>query len=187
MKITYIYTLSHPITNEIRYVGKTVRPKRRFNEHCSINICSKRKNHKNNWCLKLLKNGLKPKINFIDKTLENWQELEQKWIKHFKELSCNLLNETNGGEGQEGRKLTEEHKKKISLGNKKTNASLTVKQVVLICKMINEGAKYNDVKSKIPFLNESSYYGIKSGRIWKDVTFGLIKYQPKNYCNKKYN
>jgi hypothetical protein len=31
--ITYIYTLSHPITGEVKYVGKTVNPKQRKHNH----------------------------------------------------------------------------------------------------------------------------------------------------------
>ena len=118
---TYIYTLSHPITNEIRYVGKSTRIKRRQTQHQSKWICEKRPNHKNNWCLKLIKEGLKPILTIIDETEDNWQELEKYWIKYYKDKGFNLLNHTEGGEGQSGRKLSKEHKDKISKNNKKTN------------------------------------------------------------------
>ena len=42
MKTVYIYTLEHPITKEIRYVGKTKNPKMRFHNHCNNYIM---KNH----------------------------------------------------------------------------------------------------------------------------------------------
>lgn len=34
--ITYIYTLEHPITNNIRYVGKSVNPIKRLNNHIFV-------------------------------------------------------------------------------------------------------------------------------------------------------
>lgn len=116
---TYIYTLSHPITNEIRYVGKSTRIKRRETEHKSKWFCTKRPNHKNNWCLMLINQGLKPVLTIIDQTDNNWQELEKYWIKHYKDIGCRLLNHTEGGEGHSGRKLSKEHKDKISKNNKK--------------------------------------------------------------------
>ena len=133
---TYIYTLSHPITSEIRYVGKSTRTKRRQTEHQSKWFCEKRPNHKNNWCLKLIKEGLKPILTIIDETEDNWQELEKYWIKYYKDKGFNLLNHTEGGEGQSGRKLSKEHKDKISKNNKKTNAKLTENEVILICDLI---------------------------------------------------
>ena len=59
-----------------------------------------------------------------------WQELEKYWIKYYKDKGCDLLNHTEGGEGQSGRKLSKEHKDKISKNNKKTNAKLTENEVI---------------------------------------------------------
>ena len=47
----YIYTLSHPITKEVRYVGKTKNPKQRLRAH--TNPARYRPTHKFNWIKKL--------------------------------------------------------------------------------------------------------------------------------------
>ncbi len=44
----YIYTLSDPNTNEVRYVGKTINIKRRYKQH----LYDKRQtSHKNSWII----------------------------------------------------------------------------------------------------------------------------------------
>jgi hypothetical protein len=173
---TYIYTLSHPITNEIRYVGKSTRIKRRQTEHQSKWFCEKRPNHKNNWCLKLIKEGLKPILTIIDETEDNWQELEKYWIKYYKDKGFNLLNHTEGGEGQSGRKLSKEHKDKISKNNKKTNAKLTENEVILICDLILSKKCYREIKEYFPNLTEGCFYAIKCGYNWKNITATKLKF-----------
>ena len=60
----YIYTLSDPRTNIIRYVGKTNNIKNRLKSH----ICQSKKSrtHKDNWVNSLLKLNLKPIIEILD-------------------------------------------------------------------------------------------------------------------------
>ena len=55
---TYIYTLEHPITNEIRYVGKTNSPERRLHHHWTVGY--KSNNKTGNWLKSLKKLNLKP-------------------------------------------------------------------------------------------------------------------------------
>jgi predicted GIY-YIG superfamily endonuclease len=57
MKKYYIYTLSDPITNEIRYIGYSKDPKKRYANHLCI---SKLKSKKNSWIKSLKNKGLKP-------------------------------------------------------------------------------------------------------------------------------
>jgi hypothetical protein len=114
---TYIYTLSHPETKEIRYIGKTININRRFNYHCSKFENSKHKTHKSFWILSILNKGLKPIMQIIDETEEDWQKLETYYIEKYKNEGYNLCNLTTGGEGLSGLKRTEETKKKISLNN----------------------------------------------------------------------
>lgn len=98
MEKTFIYTLSDPITKEVRYVGKSDNPKKRLYEHiCS---CKRIKNHKNNWINSLLKKDQKPILEIIDEVpLEYWQIYESQWISKLKELGFNLTNDTRGGNG----------------------------------------------------------------------------------------
>lgn len=107
MKI-YIYTLSDPDTQEVRYVGKSKRPKRRLKEHLYVKSLENRKVHLSYWILSLLKQGKKPVMTIIDETEGDWEVLEKKWIKHYSNL-CNL---TEGGEGCHGLIQTTEHKEK---------------------------------------------------------------------------
>ena len=98
MKTVYIYTLEHPITEEIRYVGKTKNPKMRFHNHC--NKLHNEKSHKRNWINKLKKEGLKPKMKILDEVLESeWKFWERFWINQLKQWNFNLVNHTSGGDG----------------------------------------------------------------------------------------
>lgn len=94
---TYIYTLEHPISGEIRYIGKTNSLERRLHYHCTVGI--KSNNKLGNWLKFLKKLKLKPIINILDETEFNWQLLEIYWISQFKTWGFNLLNHTEGGEG----------------------------------------------------------------------------------------
>lgn len=94
---TYIYILQHPVTEDVRYVGKTNNPERRMRHHLSNQ--SKNGARIKNWIKSLKKNGLKPYMTVIDETDNDWQELEMYWISQFKSWGFNLTNITSGGEG----------------------------------------------------------------------------------------
>lgn len=105
----YIYTLSHPVTNEVRYVGKTINIKRRYKQH----LYDKRKTHKACWVQSLRNDNLKPIINIIETCEDNWQEREIFWISQFD----NLTNFSLGGGTDYVRVTTEETKEKIRQAN----------------------------------------------------------------------
>ena len=107
MKI-YIYTLKHPDTQEVRYVGKSKRPKRRLSEHTYQRLLETKKTHLAYWLLSLLKEGKKPIMEIVAETEDDWESLEQEWIKKF----SNLCNHTEGGEGCHGYKQPEAHLQK---------------------------------------------------------------------------
>jgi hypothetical protein len=113
---TKIYSLSHPITKEIRYIGKTTKKlKRRLIEHISTgkkNI----KNHKESWICNICKNNLKPEIELIEEVESNeWEFWEKFWICQFKCWGFNLVNGTDGGISPfETFKIKELNKKFIS-------------------------------------------------------------------------
>ena len=110
MKKIYIYTLSNPITKEIRYVGKTKSIKRRLQSHIDYARNPKRKRrYVSDWILGLLNQNLKPTITIIEETDENsWVTRERYWIKHFRGLQFNLCNLTDGGESNTGYIYSEE-------------------------------------------------------------------------------
>ena len=111
-RVTYIYTLSDPVTKEVRYVGKTVNIKTRFNNHCS----AKKKSHSASWILSL--RPLKPELIVIEEVKENWIEREQFWINKYRTEGYRLTNLTDGGEGSLGLIHTEETINKISIAHK---------------------------------------------------------------------
>jgi hypothetical protein len=112
---TFIYTLEDPDTNEIKYIGKTVKPlKTRLTNH--IYSCKKETNHRTNWIKSIIKKGKKPIIKMIDFcSWEKSQKLETYWINKFKNEGANLVNLTNGGEGNLGLKLSKERRDKLTL------------------------------------------------------------------------
>jgi len=107
--MVYIYTLSHPITNEVRYVGKTINIKRRYKQH----LYDKRKTYKANWVRSLKNNGLKPILTIVEECENNWQDRERFWISKFD----NLTNFSLGGGVDYVRVTSEETKEKIRQAN----------------------------------------------------------------------
>jgi hypothetical protein len=94
---TYIYTLSHPITNEVRYVGKTVNPKQRKHNHS--NIARDKGTYKRNWINSLKIQNLKPNFEIIDEVDSDWKFWEKYWISQFKCWGFILENRNKGGGG----------------------------------------------------------------------------------------
>jgi|SRR5579872_999466 len=145
MELFNIYTLVDPRDPEnVRYVGKTKaeRIKKRLIEHCYAKNL-KTNTHHNYWIKTLLKSGFKPTMNIIAscKSEDAINITETQAIKQYRSWGYNLVNATDGGEGSVGyrpnkktrvkisasligntrtlgHKLSEEHKAKISAGNK---------------------------------------------------------------------
>lgn len=100
MKKQYIYTLTDPISKEIRYVGKSNNPEERLKRHLSVYNLSESWTSKNKWLLYLKNNNLLPIMNIIDEGYDsNINDLEIKWISHYENLGYKLTNMTKGGDG----------------------------------------------------------------------------------------
>jgi hypothetical protein len=125
--LTYIYTLSDPRTNQVRYVGKTVNPKQRKHNHS--NIARDKNTHKRNWINQLKKEGIKPVFEIIDEVTEDWKFWERYWIQQFKIWGFSLTNTTLGGEGLETGNQTS-FKKGLIPWNKGKGAT----KICFICK-----------------------------------------------------
>ena len=159
MKKTYIYILSEPSTNQIRYVGKTKDPKRRFKRHISERFIHD--SYKDRWVRKMVENGELPEITVID-TVEDveWVFWEKFYISYFKFIGCNLTNGTEGGDeppSTKGRKHTIESRMKMSntkkgkpipwLNNGIERTESHKKNLSISCKgriSPNKGNKYTD-------------------------------------------
>lgn len=117
MKEYKIYSLNDPITNEVRYVGKTVSA---LYKRLSSHYRDKKKSYKTNWIKSLKKLKLKPTINLIEICKEkNWQDREKFWIKYYRS-KVKLTNLLEGGQGlPKGYKHSEETIKKIQIAAQK--------------------------------------------------------------------
>lgn len=122
---THIYTLAHPVTNEIRYVGKADDMKARFHGH----FYDKMNNRKGNWIKHLRSQGLSPKIEVLDIVpKEDWQYWECFYILLLKSWGMRLTNGTHGGDGVVGLKHTEDAKNKVRIANIGKKASQATKE-----------------------------------------------------------
>tara|TARA_Y100000310_G_C20700591_1_gene829509 strand:- start:2655 stop:3407 length:753 start_codon:yes stop_codon:yes gene_type:complete len=118
-----IYGLADPVSNEIRYIGKSTSGSKRPKEH--LHKCkSKREFHtyKARWIKKLIRNGLSYKIVILEILCDNDHDLllrrEQDWIKLGREAGWPLTNLSDGGTGMYGLKHSQKTKRKMSLAHK---------------------------------------------------------------------
>ena len=170
--VHYIYALSHPITNEVRYIGKTINIKRRYKQH----LYDKRtKSYKSSWIISLKSLGLKPIMTIIEECNDvNWEDREIYWIQQYD----NLTNTQKGGNGGDdyrryipeesiekirqaniGKVLSEEHKNKIgdSVPSRKIKiCGIEYKSIMDASRKLN--IKKSTIFFRINNLNNKDYY-----------------------------
>lgn len=161
----YIYTLAHPGTGEIRYIGKTNDLKGRLKSH----IYDYRKSKKSGWIKSLKSQGLKPVIEVVETFISEGECLsyEEYWIQQFRSWGFRLLNMAEGG-GQGY----------PAIGENNYNSKLLEKEVIYICEQIMLGKQFKDIN--IPKLTKSTYSAIRRKISWKHITLGY-NFPPINY------
>jgi hypothetical protein len=105
----FLYVLKNK-NNEIRYVGCTNRPKIRLWEH--VRDAKKGvRTYKSNWIRSLLDKDEYPIFEIVSNHLHHSDVMvaEIELIKDLKESGCALTNATDGGGGQLGTKLKDDH------------------------------------------------------------------------------
>lgn len=128
----YIYALIDPRTDEVRYIGKALRPTERFSGH--IRDC--RKHPRTQWIQGLRRNGLVPKLSILEGPCEDWSTAEKKWIAHYLSQGARLTNLTDGGEGVGtygwwlGKKMSAEARKKMSKSGRNRPKSQQHRQAI---------------------------------------------------------
>lgn len=189
MKI-YIYSLTDPITNKIRYIGKSITPNQRYSSHLSR--AKEKKTHTNCWIYGLLKKGVKPIMTIIEECDEtNWIEKEQYYIS----INEKLTNLTEGGEGIHGLKFSEESKRKMSEAHKgeknhfygKTHSEETRKKLSKIIKGKNLSGDNNYFYSKTHSVETKENISVKAKNRWKrgDLHLPPVMVGKENPSTKK--
>ncbi len=140
--VTYIYVLKCPKTNEVRYVGKSNNPKRRYCGHMRTDktACS----YKINWVQSLLKQGLKPVLKIIREVpIDEWKDWEKYYIEYYKDKGCKLTNLGQGGEG-----LNFGNQTSFKKGQKAWNKGTRKKKKCIICPTYFEVSPTGDKRYK---------------------------------------
>lgn len=154
-----IYSLNDPITNEVRYIGRTTK---KLNERLSDHISTSDSNHnsyKKNWIKKLKKLGLTPEIFLIQEVNCSWEEshiIEINIIKEHFEKGCKLVNLIDKGCGTYGIKITRSYMWKPILqydldGNfikEYDSMTLASKELNINTKLIFKALKNISIQSK---------------------------------------
>ncbi len=93
----YIYALIDPVTDEIRYVGKSIRPMQRLQNHCN----EKARTWRTNWIQSLIAAGRRPEVRVLEilDRDDDWKAAEIHWIASLRDRGARLTNCTSGGDG----------------------------------------------------------------------------------------
>lgn len=154
----YIYTLSNPITNEVRYIGKTNNISKRYSAHIKDNS----KSYKSSWIKSLLNNNVLPIIEILeefDNEIDCY-ESEKYWIEQFINWGFRLTNLQIGGIGGNSDLL------KL---NNNPNAKITVQDVLSIKEYLLNTDKTIKEISEIHNCSVATINGIKKGS-WSEIT-----------------
>jgi hypothetical protein len=100
---TYIYALHCPIAKTVRYIGKSVDPTERFEQHLYFAKTRRANHHTARWIRKVLSAGLTPTLEVFYEVREDedWREAERFWIAEAESFGWRLTNTTAGGDGVE--------------------------------------------------------------------------------------
>lgn len=185
---TFIYSLSCPISGDVRYIGKSNNPKERFSKHMQMIDNNK---HKNFWISSLLSEGLKPILTTVEEVLiSEWKDKEKLYIGKFRELGCELFNTSIGGEGLDYGNQTSF---KPGNGNKKIVCLLTDGSYHKTFDSTKESAKYigkHNISSALKGVTKKAggYIWIYEDRYKKMSKKELIEFvENANYNKSKDN
>jgi hypothetical protein len=190
--IEYVYSLADPRNNQVRYIGKSINPFKRFVEHKS----EKYKNHKCNWVQSLKKLNLIPILEIIEcckaEEVEFW---ENYYIGLYKSWGFNLVNDIIPGKITKN--YSQKTKNKISSSNIGKKSGLesykaqpilqrdySNKEILGVFHSINQASLLTKV-SKQSIYNSYVSGKIAGGYIWEKITKEEYKQLIKNNYSVK--
>jgi hypothetical protein len=142
MMNSYVYTLIDPRSSLPFYVGKG------SGERCNAHVVEakyyvKRKSPKLNKIRKLMRLGMEPIVVKLEENVSDKQalDLECLLIAEMRDLGFKLTNMTDGGDGAQGYKHTEEHKAYMSSLQK--GRTITEEHRQAMCKPKSEEGRKN--------------------------------------------
>lgn len=118
MKRDYIiYGLVDPFTQDLRYIGQSVKGVIRGRDHCRPSILAKKENpHNAAWIKSVMVKGQKPEVVVLERfeSAEKLDEAEMEWIAEARRVGCKLNNVTDGGNKPPIRIMSLEERQKRS-------------------------------------------------------------------------
>ena len=90
-----IYVLKHPLTKEVRYVGKANNTSKRLASHMRDSVCRDTPVYR--WVRKLAAAGLRPVAEVIEVCEDDWKQAEIRHIAEYRKKG-RLLNVAMGGD-----------------------------------------------------------------------------------------
>lgn len=170
---TFIYALVDPITEQVRYIGKSNNPRKRYNAHLTDTRFCK---HKINWIKKLKEQSLVPVLQILEEVSQDtWQERERHWIAFYRQHGHDLINETDGGEGMNGWEVTPEVRAKRSESLK--GKVRTPETIAKLTELSRARAKDPEIRAK---MSESA----KKRQLTPEGRASLSKKRKELYTNK---
>lgn len=118
MRSVFIYTLSDSATpDDVRYVGQSRDPRKRLRGHIDSAKRGERL-YRQQWIRAVLAQHrtITQQIVAVANANAEADELEVRYIAHFRNLGHRLTNLSSGGQGTSGYRPTVEHRAKISRG-----------------------------------------------------------------------
>jgi hypothetical protein len=148
MNASYIYTLIDPRNNLPFYVGKG------SGERCNAHVAEakyyvQRKSLKLSKIRKLMRLGMEPIVIKLEENVSDKQalDLECLLIAEMRDLGFKLTNMTDGGDGAQGYKHTEEHKQMMR--EKFKGRKITEDHRQKMCKPKSEQGRANIAKARL--------------------------------------
>lgn len=195
MRTTFIYVLNDPRDGRLRYVGKADDPLKRWYQHLST---SESQDHRGAWIRSLLAVGLKPELEVLEEIPhEGWQEIEREYIRVFRMLNMNLVNTSDGGDGntistegrqriskaRKGKPLSSAHRAKLSAAKMgKTNRLGKKHSPEALEKMslAKRGSKHNFFGKKLSAGHRAKLSKARMGIKFSAATLEKMSYSAKN-------